>query len=79
MIKRLKHKHMEEMEQLSTPMKRYHQTRKDRRHEAEGMKKRHEVEKRHRPKKYHQSRMDRMHESEGMKKHNKDHHRTHHR
>jgi len=41
-------------------VKKYHQTRKDREHESEGMKKREG--------KYHQTRKDREHESEGMKK-----------
>ena len=44
-------------------MAKYHQSRKDRRHESEGMKSSHHEERG----KYHQSMMERMHESEGMK------------
>lgn len=44
-------------------MAKYQQSRKDRRHESEGMKRSHHDERG----KYHQSMMARMHESEGMK------------
>lgn len=75
MVKRLKHKSMDDMDSYGKPKKRYHQTRRDKMHESEGMRKKsgdHSG-------KYHQTRTDRMHESEGMRKHNRDVHREHYR
>ena len=80
MVKRLKHKSMDDMDYYGKPKKRYHQTKMDRRHESEGMKKHRSVAEERFPKKMsHQTRKDRMHESEGMRKHNRDVHREHYR